>query len=305
MPRTAWTSPKALVTPESETAGTLVVASVLESWLVVMPPAFCLRASWPSLERHEVGMTNVRSPRGFRDRRLARLPQPPGSSACWQVDERARERAPARAGWRGTRTSTARKSRTARSSASCAAESGPESIRGGRRQSSDAASLGGVSSRLPCGRHARREAEATARRRRRSGSASTRRGRCEVGGHHRGADRRMGIEHPGALSPPASGSTRIGVRGICQVGRGRGRGPARRAVQQGRTTAGDSLPRWSMSAAEHRRLLLEILRDVDAGAYSVLERHYLIGSSDLTASGIASEPRHQGSAGLPDATTST
>ena len=45
MPRTACTSPKALVTPESETAGTLVVAPVLESWVVVMAPAFCFRAA--------------------------------------------------------------------------------------------------------------------------------------------------------------------------------------------------------------------------------------------------------------------
>ena len=59
MPRTAWTSPKALVTPESETAGTLVLAPVLESWVVVMAPAFCLRAADASLERHEVGVTNV------------------------------------------------------------------------------------------------------------------------------------------------------------------------------------------------------------------------------------------------------
>jgi hypothetical protein len=49
------------------------------------------------------------------------------------------------------------------------------------------------------------------------------------------------------------------------------------AVQQGRTTAGrlaaalEACPRL-----KHRRLLLEILRDVDAGAYSVLERHYLL-----------------------------
>jgi len=49
------------------------------------------------------------------------------------------------------------------------------------------------------------------------------------------------------------------------------------AVQQGRTTAGrlaaalEECPRL-----KHRRLLLEILRDVDAGAYSVLERHYLV-----------------------------
>ncbi len=49
------------------------------------------------------------------------------------------------------------------------------------------------------------------------------------------------------------------------------------AVQQGRTTAGrlvaalEDCPRL-----KHRRLLLEILRDVDAGAYSVLERHYLV-----------------------------
>ncbi len=48
------------------------------------------------------------------------------------------------------------------------------------------------------------------------------------------------------------------------------------AVQQGRTTAGrlaaalEECPRL-----KRRRLLLEILRDVDAGAYSVLERHYL------------------------------
>jgi hypothetical protein len=49
------------------------------------------------------------------------------------------------------------------------------------------------------------------------------------------------------------------------------------AVQQGRTTPGrlvaalEKCPRL-----RHRRLLLEILRDVDAGAYSVLERHYLL-----------------------------
>jgi hypothetical protein len=49
------------------------------------------------------------------------------------------------------------------------------------------------------------------------------------------------------------------------------------AVQQGRTTPGrlvaalEEHPRM-----HHRRLLLEILRDVDAGAYSVLERHYLV-----------------------------
>jgi hypothetical protein len=49
------------------------------------------------------------------------------------------------------------------------------------------------------------------------------------------------------------------------------------AVQQGRTTAGrlvaalETCPRM-----KHRQLLLEILRDVDAGAYSVLERRYLV-----------------------------
>jgi hypothetical protein len=48
-----------LVTPESETAGTLVVAPVLESWVVVMAPAFCLRTAEASLERHEVDVTNV------------------------------------------------------------------------------------------------------------------------------------------------------------------------------------------------------------------------------------------------------
>jgi hypothetical protein len=49
------------------------------------------------------------------------------------------------------------------------------------------------------------------------------------------------------------------------------------AVQQGRTTPGrladalDDCPRL-----KHRQLLIEILRDVDAGAYSVLERRYLV-----------------------------
>ena len=49
------------------------------------------------------------------------------------------------------------------------------------------------------------------------------------------------------------------------------------AVQQGRTTAArlvDALEQCPR--LRHRRLLLEILRDVDAGAYSVLERHYLL-----------------------------
>ena len=49
------------------------------------------------------------------------------------------------------------------------------------------------------------------------------------------------------------------------------------AVQQGRTTAGRlAAALESCSRLKHRRLLLEILRDVDAGAYSVLERNYLL-----------------------------
>src|SRR4029078_1302297 len=59
MPRTAGTSPHGLVTPESETAGTAVVALVLVSWVAVMAPAFRPRAAGPSLERHEGGMTFV------------------------------------------------------------------------------------------------------------------------------------------------------------------------------------------------------------------------------------------------------
>ncbi len=42
MPRTASTSPKDLVTPESETAGAPAGATVLESWVCVMAPA-CFR----------------------------------------------------------------------------------------------------------------------------------------------------------------------------------------------------------------------------------------------------------------------
>ena len=49
------------------------------------------------------------------------------------------------------------------------------------------------------------------------------------------------------------------------------------AVQQGRTTTGRLVLALEQSPRlKHRRLLLEILRDVDAGAYSVLERHYLV-----------------------------
>jgi hypothetical protein len=49
------------------------------------------------------------------------------------------------------------------------------------------------------------------------------------------------------------------------------------AVQQGRTTAGRLTAALDLSPRlKHRRLLLQILRDVDAGAYSVLERHYLV-----------------------------
>jgi hypothetical protein len=49
------------------------------------------------------------------------------------------------------------------------------------------------------------------------------------------------------------------------------------AVQQGRTTPGRLVAALEEhSRLRHRRLLLEILRDVDAGAYSVLERHYLV-----------------------------
>ncbi len=49
------------------------------------------------------------------------------------------------------------------------------------------------------------------------------------------------------------------------------------AVQQGRTTPGRLVAALGSSPRlKHRRLLLEILRDVDAGAYSVLERRYLV-----------------------------
>ena len=49
------------------------------------------------------------------------------------------------------------------------------------------------------------------------------------------------------------------------------------AVQQGRTTPGRLLAALEeQPRLRHRRLLLEILRDVDAGAYSVLERRYLV-----------------------------
>ena len=78
MPRTAWTSPKALVTPESETAGTLVVAPVLESWVCVMAPACDAGASRPYGGRHDRGMTFVsRDPSGVSRQAPGRLPQPP------------------------------------------------------------------------------------------------------------------------------------------------------------------------------------------------------------------------------------
>ncbi len=49
------------------------------------------------------------------------------------------------------------------------------------------------------------------------------------------------------------------------------------AVQQGRTTPGRLAAALdACSRLRHRRLLLEILLDVEAGAYSVLERHYLV-----------------------------
>ena len=128
-------------------------------------------------------------------------------------------------------------------------------------------------------RYVPRSSAATARRTpRRSGSVSTPRGRCEAdqaSPWSGSADWESSTQEH--LSPPRQRLEHALVSAAsAKAGEDAAVAQLADAVQQGRTTAGrlaaalEECPRL-----KHRRLLLEILRDVDAGAYSVLERHYL------------------------------
>ncbi len=61
MPRTAWTSPKSLVTPEIWTAGTgaALTPVVPERLVCVMPQAWRTRDPEPSHRHHEIAVTVV------------------------------------------------------------------------------------------------------------------------------------------------------------------------------------------------------------------------------------------------------
>ena len=311
MPRTAWTSPKALVTPESETAGTLVVASVLESWVVVMAPAWRRRVGCPSPERHDVGMTNVSDPctggdsRPVIHRRGRRTSQRGARARMLVVDRRAvNELQPRRCGLATATSGVGRHGQRDQAQAA-RREIGPfhpgvyvstrarlpGRSRHGRPFSLRAGSPGGARQR-----YVPRSSAVTARPtppiRGYVDSARTVRRRQASpwsgwGTGNRGFNRVTPA--PAARAPLSAG------------GGGRAKTPPwpgcrRRRAARGEPPLGDWPLRWRCRRLKHRRLLLEILRDVDAGAYSVVERHCHDASNDLTAwpTGKQTAPRPPG-----------